>query len=179
MDEILTRWSPRAFEPIDIPDEHLFAMVDAARWAPSSYNGQPWRFIYGKRGTPAWDKLFGLLVEFNQSWTKNASALILFASKKTFDNGKSAPTHAFDTGAAWQNFALEAQHQGYHAHGMSGFDFEKARSELNIPDDYEVMAMAAVGKKADPSILPENLQEMDKNMSGRKPVKELVFEGSM
>jgi nitroreductase len=175
---ILNRWSPRAFIPEEISDEKLFAMFDAARWAPSAYNVQPWRFIYAKRETPAWDKLFNLMVEFNQGWTKNASALIVIVAKTTSDDGKPAPTSTFDTGAAWQNLALEAQHQGYYAHGMSGFDYDKAKTSLNIPDDFEVLAMAAIGKKGDKDSLPEMLQEREAP-SDRKPVKELIFEGSM
>lgn len=175
---ILERWSPRAFDPVDIPDEKLFALFEAAHWAPSAYNVQPWRFIYAKRGTEEWTKLFPLMVEFNQSWTKNASALVVIIAKKSSDDGKPVATAHFDTGAAWQNLALEAQHQGYYAHGMSGFDYEKAKTDLNISEDFDVLAMVAIGKKGDKAALPEMLQEREAP-SNRKPVQELIFEGSM
>ena len=178
MSEIVNRWSPRAFEPVDMKEEDLLAMFDAARWAPSSYNNQPWRFIYALRGTAEWDKLFSLLIEFNQSWAKNSSAIVLIASKKTFENGKPSLTHQFDTGSAWQNFSLEAVRRGYYTHGMQGFDYEKAYELLNIPEDYEVLSMTVVGKKASPDTLPDELREKEVQ-SDRKPISEIAFKGSM
>ncbi|MFW5852700.1 MAG: nitroreductase family protein [Nanoarchaeota archaeon] len=178
MHEILNRWSPRGFKSEEITDEKLFAILEAARWAPSSYNGQPWRFIYAKRNTEAWTRMFSVLVEFNRQWVKNASAIVLFISKTNYEDGRPITTNQFDTGAAWQNFALEAQHQGYHAHGMSGFDYEKARKELNIPENYDIVAMAAIGKKGDTEDLPDMLKEREQ-MSDRIPLDELIFEGGM
>lgn len=178
LEPILSRWSPRAFTPEEIPDSKLFAILEAGRWAPSSYNGQLWRFIYAKRDTEEWNKMFSYLVEFNQSWVKNASALILIITKKNFDNGSPSITHQFDAGAAWQNIALEAQHQGYHAHGMSGFDYGKAKEGLNISDEYEIMAMIAIGKNGSIDLLPEELKE-NEVMSDRKSLQELIFKGEM
>lgn len=174
---ILQRWSPRALSGEALTDEELMPLFEAARWAPSSYNNQPWRFIYAKRETPAWDKLFGLMVEFNQGWAKNAAALVVVISKKTFaHNGKFSETHQFDTGSAWENLALEASARGLVAHGMQGFDYDKARKDLQIPDDYDVLAMIAIGKHGKKEDLPEDLQKME-NPSDRKPLHEIVMEG--
>ncbi len=175
---LLHRWSPRAMSGETISDEELLSLFEAARFAPSSYNNQPWRFIYAKRDTTHWDKLFGLMVEFNQSWTKNAAALIVVISKKTFDfNGKTCRTHALDTGAAWENLALEASAQGLVAHGMEGFDYDRARTELGVPDEYDVEAMVAIGKPGKKEDLPVGLQEKE-TPSDRRPLAEIIMEGA-
>ena len=173
---ILSRWSPRAMPGEEITEDELMALFEAARWAPSSYNNQPWRFIYARRGTAHWEKIFSLLVDFNKSWAKNAAALVVVISKKTFDNGKPSVTHSFDSGSAWQNLALEAVSRNLVAHGMEGFDYEKARTELGIPDDYAVEAMIAIGKRGKKEAMPKELQEME-NPSGRKQLNEIAMEG--
>ena len=127
---ILNRWSPRAMSGEELTDEELLPLFEAARWAPSSYNNQPWRFLYAKRNTKHWNTFFSLLGEFNQSWCKNAAVLIVVISHQNFEhNNKPSRTHHFDTGAAWENLALEATHRGLVAHGMEGFEYEKARTE--------------------------------------------------
>lgn len=174
---IINRWSPRAMTGEEIPDKELFSLFEAARWAPSAYNEQPWRFIYAKRNTKHWDKMFNLLGEFNQSWAKNAPVLILIISKKiSSNNGKPNPYHQFDTGSAWENMAVEAVNKGLVTHAMAGFNHKKARTELKIPDDYDPLAMVAVGKKAQKEMLPQQLQERE-IPSQRKPLKEIVIEG--
>jgi nitroreductase len=158
-------------------DEELFTLFEAARWAPSSYNGQPWRFIYAKRETPAWETIFNLMVPFNQSWAKNAAVLVVVVSRNKFEfNGKPETTHSYDTGAAWQNLALQAHLNNIVAHGMEGFDYERAKKELAIPDDYTVEAMIALGKPGNVKDLPAELQEKEVP-SDRKKVKEIAFEG--
>ncbi|MGH7790937.1 MAG: nitroreductase family protein, partial [Thermodesulfobacteriota bacterium] len=109
VDEIfLNRWSPRAMSGEEISEAELMSLFEAAKWAPSSFNNQPWRFLYSRRDSENWGLFFNLLAEFNQAWAKNASALIVIISRKTFDhNGKPSRTHSFDTGAAWQNLALQ------------------------------------------------------------------------
>lgn len=175
---ILNRWSPRAMSGEAMDDKELFSLFEAARWAPSSYNNQPWYFIYAKRNTPAWDKLFKLLVEFNQSWAKNAAALIVIISKDTFHKtGKPSHTSRFDTGAAWENLALEGAVKNLVVHGMEGFDYKKAREVLNIPEGYTIEAMAAIGKPGKKEDLPAELQEREEP-SDRRPISEFVFEGS-
>jgi len=179
VDELfLDRWSPRALSGEGVTDEELMTLFEAARWAPSSYNNQPWRILYARRETAQWPVFFGLLVEGNQAWAKDAAALLLFVSKETFDfNGKPYPTHSFDTGAAWENLALQATMLGLVTHGMQGFDYERARSELNIPEGFRVEAMIAVGRPGDPSRLPEKMREREAP-SGRKSLAEITCEGA-
>ena len=171
------RWSPRAMSGEEIPEEDLMTLFEAARWAPSSYNNQPWRILYARRGTAHWQTFLDLLVAGNQAWAKDAAALLLFVSKETFDyNGKPSPTHSYDTGAAWENLALQGWLKGHVVHGMQGFDYERARSALGIPEGFRVEAMAAVGRPGDAAQLPE-AQRARETPSGRKPLAETVCEG--
>lgn len=174
---ILNRHSPRALSGEAVAKDDLMALFEAASWAPSSYNGQPWRFIYAEKGSANWDKFFGLMVEFNQNWAKNAGALVVIISRNNFEhNGQPAQTHSFDAGAAWENMALEAVSRGLVTHGMQGFDYEKAREVLGVPADYTVEAMIAVGKQGKKEDLPADLQGMEV-LSERKPVEGIVMEG--
>lgn len=174
---ILSRWSPRSMTGESIEDEELMSLLEAARWAPSCYNNQPWRFIYAKRDTPEWDHLYSLLVEFNQKWTANAAVLILVISHKVFEmNQKPSVTHSFDTGAACAYLALEGTARGLVVHAMQGFDYEKARDVCQIPDDFAVEAMIAIGKRGKKEDLPEEIQKKEVP-SGRKPLNELMMEG--
>lgn len=179
--QFLNRWSPRAYTGADISEETVLGFLEAARWAPSSYNAQPWRFVFARRGTPHWDALLGLLNEFNRSWAQNASVLIIVLSKKTFlppgaAEEVAAPTHSFDAGAAWAYLALQASLSGWHAHGMAGFDKELTRSVLGVPENYAIEAAVAVGKIGDKSILPEGLQAKEAP-SPREALVKLAFEG--
>jgi nitroreductase len=173
----LDRWSPRAMSGEPITEEELFTLFEAARWAPSSFNNQPWRILYARRDMAYWPIFLGLLVEFNQSWAKNAAALVVFISKTTFEhNGEPAVTHSFDTGAAWENLALQGTLKGFVVHGMQGFDYEKARTALNIPEGFTVEAMAVIGKPGRKEDLPERLQEREMP-SHRRKLAETAFEG--
>jgi nitroreductase len=178
VDELfLDRWSPRAMSGEPVTEEELLTLFEAARWAPSSFNNQPWRILYARRDTEHWPVFLGLLVEGNRSWAKDGAALLLFVSKETFDhNSKPYPTHSFDTGAAWENLALQATLSGLVTHGMQGFDYERARTELNIPEGFRVEAMAVVGRPGDPLTLPEKLREKE-TPSDRKPLSEITCEG--
>lgn len=174
---ILNRWSPRAMTGEEMTEKELMALFEAARWAPSSYNNQPWRFLYARKNTPSWPLFFNLMVEFNQGWTKNASALVVAISAKNFEhNNKPARTHSFDSGAAWMSMAIEGAWRGYVMHGMEGFDFEKAKTDLGIPDDYQVEAMIAIGKRAPMSQLSPELQKREAP-SDRRPLGEIAIEG--
>ena len=174
---LLHRWSPRAMSGEEISDTELMRLFEAARWAPSSYNGQPWRFIYAKRNSEYWDKLFNLMVDFNKSWAKNAAALVVIISRKNFEHDdKPSVTHQFDAGAAWENLALQGETQGLVTHGMQGFDYDKARRDLSIPDTFDVMAMVAIGKPAPKEILPTDVQQREQ-ASDRKPLAEIIMEG--
>lgn len=173
----LDRWSPRAMSGAEIPQAELMSLFEAARWAPSSYNEQPWRLLYARRGTPQWPLFFDLLVDVNKSWCQHAAALVLFTSRTTMSrNGKPSITHSFDTGAAWQSFALQGWLKGYVVHGMQGFDYARAKTALGIPDDVRVEAIAAVGLPGDPAQLMEALREREVP-NERKPLSETVCEG--
>ena len=177
----LERWSPRAFDGSDIPDADLMTLFEAARWAPSAFNSQPWRFLYAKKGDPNWERFLGLLIPWNQGWAHSASVLIYFLSDSLMETKPGVLTeshsHSFDTGAAWASLALQATRLGYHAHGMSGVDFERARSELHVPDRFRIEAAAVVGRIGDPAALDEKLRAREKP-SGRKPISDLAFTGS-
>ena len=174
---ILGRWSPRAMSGEPIADEELMPLFEAAKWAPSSFNNQPWRFIYAKRDTEHWQKFFDLLVEGNKVWCKNAALLVVIISHRNFEyNNKPARTHSFDAGAAWENLALEGSRRGLVVHGMQGFNYDMAREVLGVPEDYDVEAMAAIGKRGKKEDLPEKLQAAEAP-NQRKPLKELIMEG--
>lgn len=173
----INRWSPRAMSGEEIGPDIVMALFEAARWAPSSFNNQPWRFIFARRGGEHWDLFFDLLTAQNKVWAGKAAVLVVVASKKTFDhNGKPARTHSFDTGAAWQNLALQGTAMGLVVHGMQGFDYDAARERLGIPEDHQVEAMIAVGRPGRKEDLPPELQERE-FPSSRKGLEETVFEG--
>lgn len=176
----LERWSPRAFSGEPISEQELLTLFEAARWAPSSYNSQPWRFLYARRSTQHWERFLRLLNAFNQSWAHTASALIVIVSNMLMMRPGSdpvrLPTHSFDAGAAWAMLALQAVRSGWQAHGMAGFDRERAFIELNIPQGYNVEAAIAIGRVGDPSVLPERLQTRE-YPSHRYSLDELVLEG--
>ena len=141
----------------ELKDEELMSLFEAARWAPSSGNGQPRLFIYAKRNTEYWNSLFILLVDSNKSWANDAAVLIVVVSKKEFEyNVKVIPsvTHQFDTGAARENLALEATSRDLVAHGIAGFEYDKARKDLDIPDGSVVVSMIAIGKRGPKGNLP-------------------------
>jgi nitroreductase len=174
----LNRWSPRSMTGEPLRDEELLSLFEAARWAPSSYNGQPWRFIIAKRENRAdWERLFGLLITGNQNWAQHAGVLVVVVSRRLFEHdNKPSATHAFDAGAAWENLALEAARRGLVAHAMQGFDYERAREELEVPGEFEVDAMIAIGKRGPKEKLSERLQAMEEPR-GRRPMREILFEG--
>ena len=178
----LERWSPRAFTGEAIPEEELFTLIEAARWAASSYNSQPWRFIYARRDTPHWERLLGLLIEFNRGWAQHAAALIFVVSKSTLlPPGKDAEipshSHSFDAGAASACLALQAARSGWAAHGMVGLDFDEAFVVLGVPQGYRIEAAFAIGRRGDKSLLSEPMRSREMP-NGRMPLAEIAFEGS-
>ncbi len=176
----LDRWSPRAFTGEDITEETLLTILDAAHWAPSAANLQPWRFVYARKDSDAWPVLLGLLDESNQRWAKNASALVIVISKthRVTTSGERRPSysHAFDAGAAWHALAMQAHLLGLHVHGMGGIDRERAMTVLGIPEGYRVEAAVAIGYRADKQTLPDDLQAREIPNS-RLPLAEVAFEG--
>lgn len=174
---LVNRWSPRAMtgEPLD--EDQYLPLFEAARWAPSSYNNQHWRFLYATQDDEEFEQFSELLNEANRSWAKDAAVLVTLVTKPTFDhNGEPAITHSFDAGAAWQNLALEASRRELVAHAMQGFDYEAAADQLDVPDDYDVECMIAIGERAPPESLPEELQERE-FPKGRKPMDEILHHG--
>ena len=152
-------------------------LFEAARWAPSSFNAQQWRALYARRGTEYWQAFFDLLVDANKIWAKNAFVLVVFISRKRFEHDtEPSVTHSYDTGAAWQNFALQGFRQGLVVHGMEGFDYERARAQLRIPDEFQVEAMAVVGKPGAKELLPEKLQKRE-TPNDRRKLSQSICEG--
>ncbi len=175
----LTRVSTRALDPNrKIEKPILMALFEAAKWAPSCYNNQPWRYLFAYKGTQAFEALFSTLIEFNQSWCKNASVLCLVTSRTLFSrNNKESKTASLDTGSSMMSLILEAHTHGLVAHPMEGFSREKAREAFHIPEIFKVEAMIALGYPGETSLLPSDMQEGEKP-SSRLSLKEIVFEGA-
>lgn len=175
-DLILNRWSPRSMTGGELSEAELMPLFEAARWAPSSGNAQPWRFIYARRSSPSWARFVALLNEGNKVWAQDAAALVVIISrKKNETTSQPSRTYQFDSGAAWQNLALEAASRGLVAHAMAGFDYEVARKELGVPEVFDIMAMVAIGRRGPPEKLPIKLQEREAP-NDRRPLAELVME---
>lgn len=174
---ILERWSPRSFDGTPVPEGELLAMFEAAGWAPSAFNVQPWTFLYARPGDAHWDRFLSVLIPFNQSWAKDAGALLFIVSQETSGSeGQPLYSHSFDAGAAWALLAIQAQHMGWYSHGMTGIDFDRARTELAIPEGCRLEAAVAIGRKAPAERLPEGLREREAP-APRKPVAEIAVAG--
>jgi nitroreductase len=178
-DILAERWSPYGFAETPVPVEDFRALFEGARWAASSYNEQPWRYIVAFRNnSEAFDKLLSCLVEANQSWARFAPVLILGMAKKTFSRGGSPNRVALhDLGTASASLTFEAGARGLMVHQMAGIHPEKARMLYGIPEDFEVVTALAVGYAGTPDGLPEECKERDMAPRQRKPVREWVFAG--
>jgi nitroreductase len=179
-DLIARRWSPRAFEERPVEPEQLKQLFEAARWAPSSNNEQPWRFLAATRDSRVdYDKLFGCLSEGNAKWVFRAPLLMLSVASLFFEDDGKPNRHALhDTGMAVENLVLQATALGLQAHQMAGFDIEKARRDCQIPSGFEPVAMIAVGYPGDPAILPDYLHERELKTRERQPIGDFVFTSS-
>lgn len=174
------RWSPRAFSEKTLTEGEVLSLLEAARWAPSAMNLQPWRFAYGLRGEAAFDAIAEALVPFNRDWAGKAAALVAIASKTTFTRDEAEvtnPAHAFDAGAAWAQLALQAHLNGLVAHAMGGFDHAKAAANLHLPEGHVLHAIVAIGHQGDAAQLPDALQQREQP-SPRRPVAELAKRGT-
>ena len=173
------RWSPRAFSDQPVESEKLHMLFEAARWAPSSNNEQPWRFIVAiKDNETGWTRLLACLVEGNRKWAYCAPVLILSVASLNFQDDSTPNRHAFhDTGMAVENLVLQATALGLVAHQMAGFDVEKARADLKIPSDYEPVAIIAVGYPGDLASLTDRLRERELQPRSRQPISEWTFSG--
>ena len=174
LDEITNRWSPRAFSKEELSMEDVFAVIEAARFAPSCFNEQPWRFILAISQDDR-AKMISILTESNKIWAANAPVLILVVAKKFFDlDDKENRWSAFDCGTAWGYLSLEAQRRGLITHAMGGFSVAKAREGYDINEKYEPMAVVALGKYGDVESLNEDLKKRE-HPSTRKETSELLF----
>lgn len=174
--QFLDRWSPRAFADRPVTEEQVLTVLEAARWAPSASNLQPWRFFYGVRGEPEFDTLLSLLVPFNEGWAKNAGALIFITSVTSFDGSRQNITHSFDAGSAFMSLSLQAHSMGLVAHGMAGIEFEKVPVVLRLPDNLKVEAAVAIGYQGDVSTLSDALRKREAP-SQRQSLADMVFKG--
>lgn len=176
---ILGRWSPRAFDGSALDEATLLSLFEAARWAPSAYNYQPWRFVHARRGRPEWDDLLALLLPFNAGWARQASALVFVLSDRLItlpgkDDPSPSQTASFDAGAAWALLAVQAAKLGLHTHAMAGINHAAAAARLGGGERFRIEAAIAIGRIGDPAQLPEPLQVRE-FPSDRRPVSELAF----
>jgi len=178
-DLIRDRWSPRAFANKPVEPAVLASLFEAARWAPSSNNEQPWAYLVAtKDDAEAYAKTLSVLVEFNASWAKDAAVLILaVAGLKFHANGTPNRNAFYDTGAATALFTVEATHRGLGVHQMAGFDPAKAKQVFEIPEDWEPIAAMAIGYPGDPNSLPQKLRDREVAPRTRKPLTEFVMSG--
>jgi nitroreductase len=174
------RWSPRSFSDRTLTEAEVMSLLEAARWAPSASNHQPWRFVWARRGEGAFDALHACLTGNNLVWTTKAAALIVVASKDTVLNREGAEvpnrTAGFDTGAAWMSLALQAHGMGMFAHAMGGFDKDKLAAAVALPAGHTLHCVVAVGEQGPAEALPEDLAAREKP-SGRKPLADTAVHG--
>lgn len=177
LDVIRERWSPRAFADRPVEPEKLRQVLEAARWAPSSYNAQPWRFILAtKDDAAAYDTLLHCLSENNRRWARRAPVLMLTLAHTRFEGRDRTNRHAWhDVGLAMGQLVLQATALDLYVHQMAGIRPAEARQRYAIPDDYDVVAGAAIGYLGDPATLPENLQQRETKKRSRRPLRESVF----
>ncbi len=176
VDVLLHRWSPRAFADRDVSPQDMKKIFEAARWSASSYNEQPWRFLVGHRGSDTYRKIFESLVPQNQLWARTAPVLILSVAKKHFTHSGDHNLHAWhDVGWATAQLSLQATALGLHTHSMAGYDPAQARAAFNIPEEFEPVAVTALGYLGDASGLPDMLLKMEESPRQRKDLKEFVF----
>lgn len=173
---IRERWSPRAYSDRPVERPVLARLFEAARWAPSSSNQQPWSFIFGEQGSSGYQRIFDALVPFNQGWVKSAPVLAIGLARKNSANG--SPNHyaLYDLGQAVGLLLVEATSLGLAVHEMAGFDAEKARTNLNIPETHDLGAIMTIGYAGDPNTLPDPLKERELAPRTRNPLAQFVFE---
>jgi len=175
---IASRWSPRAFDSKPIENEKLQHIFEAARWTASSSNLQPWYFLVGFKEDEVYEKIISTMVEFNQLWAKTAPVLVLAISARITAKGEQNHSHAYDLGQAVSALSLQATADGIFVHQMGGFDKEKAKELLEIPESFSVQVAFAMGYRTDEEILHPKIQKLERSPRERRPVSETVFTGS-
>jgi nitroreductase len=178
---LANRWSPRSFDSkAEISTEDMTAFIEAARWAPSAFNSQPWNFIISRRGDERFLKICETLSGFNQVWAPTASALIVMVVQTKDDENKPRPIPLFDAGLAVAHLSVEAHHRGFIVHQMIGFDKEKMNSTFNISEGLDSIVVLAIGKQAPLENLPEGpAREREILPRERRPLKDLIIEGDL
>lgn len=175
---ISKRWSPRAFADKEVEPEKAKLLFQAAQWTASSYNEQPWRFVVGdKKSSPeTYERILKVLVEFNQSWASSAPILVLtFSSTKFAQNNKDNSCARYDCGQAAASLSIQATFMGLYVHQMGGLDYDRAKSEFNVPEDFVCNSAMAIGYLGELDRIPEGLRDMEKTERVRKPLSEFVF----
>lgn len=175
------RWSPRSFTDEAMPDDVLHVLFEAARWAPSAFNSQPWRFVHARRGGPDWDLFVSLLNPYNQEWARHAAVLVYVLSAPTYiPDGKTdaRPTtnRSFDCGTAWGYLALQAHALGWAAHGMAGIETDRIPAALNAPEGFQAEIAIAIGRLGPIENLSESFQKKE-FPSQRRPAADFAFAG--
>ena len=178
-DLLRRRWSPRAFSSQPVSETDLLTLLEAARWAPSCYNDQPWYFLVARKENAAeYERMLGCLVEFNQQWAKTAPVLMIsVASSKFSRNGKPNRHGSHDVGLAAENLVIQAMALGIFVHQMGGFDVAKTRQVYSIPEGYDPVAAIALGYPGEANLLPAELAKRETELRERKGLKEFVFAG--
>jgi nitroreductase len=173
---ISRRWSPRAFSDALLEHEQLLSIFEAARWAASSKNEQPWSFVVATRDdAQGFQQLFGCLMPGNQGWAGQAATLVLAVAETRREDGTTNRYAMHDTALAVSNLILQATSMGFHAHQMGGFDREAASAEVGLPDTHDPVSMIAIGRAAGPDTLPEDLRERELQPRTRRPLNEFVY----
>jgi nitroreductase len=174
-----SRWSPRAFREDAVEKDKLQRILEAAQWAPSSINNQPWRYIVGEKGNDTWDKIFDSLMDNNKRWAKHVPVLIVSLSKKHYEhNGNDNFHFMYDTGQSVAHMTFQAMYEGLYVHQMGGFHFEMLKNHFSIPEEYYIVSVIAVGYLGKPDILDEDQQERERAGRERKDISEIAFTGS-
>lgn len=175
---LVERWSPRAYDPAaEVSTEVLRTILEAARWAPSANNTQPWRFIVARRGTDAFTTVHDALLGFNQAWADSAAVLIVNIAETADAEGKPRPWARYDLGQAVAHLTIQAQHEGLHTHQMGGFDGARIAAAFGLADTLEVVSITAIGVLGDVDALPEPLREREVAPRLRKSLDELIVAG--
>ena len=175
---LVERWSPRAYDPTaEVSTDVLRTILEAARWAPSANNTQPWRFIVARRGSDAFTTVHDALMGFNQAWADSAAVLIVNIAETADADGKPRPWARYDLGQAVAHLTVQAQHEGLHTHQMGGFDAARLHDAFDLDARLEVVSITAIGVLGDLDTLPDPLREREVAPRLRKPLAELVIVG--
>ncbi|MEI5583465.1 MULTISPECIES: nitroreductase family protein [unclassified Agromyces] len=173
---LVERWSPRAYDPAaELTELDVRTLLEAARWAPSANNSQPWRFIVARRGSTEFALVHDALAGFNRAWADSAAALIVNIAEVADEAGRPRRWATYDLGQAVAHLTVQAQHDGLHTHQMGGFDSARLAEAFDLRDGLEVVSITAVGKVGDASTLPEPLREREIAPRSRKPLDEIVI----